>query len=133
MWKIPSAVVEKKSEKPVARIGLGGALETTTDKGRRWGRALGWGSLWAMVVAVVMFWTRSVLLATEFDLSNGIEGLQITLSLIWATAVVSSHILVFVCDSLTGGDARPSLWALGVFWGGMILSLPVMGVIEMLF
>ena len=133
LWghKLPSTVRINKP-KPVARIGLGGTLETTTEKGRRIGRALGWGSFWAMIMVVATVWARWALLLMSFDLSSGYLGLQTALWISMGTLVVTSHVLVFICDYLTGGDAGPSAWALAIFWlGGLAAPILMEGFLRL--
>ena len=131
IWNIPSAAVDTDDAKPVARIGLGGALKSSTEKGSRLGRRLGWGSFWAMVTVVVFGWIRWGLMAFGLDFSNGVAGLDFTLMFLAGTAVVVSHLLIFVCDYLTGGDAGPSAWALAIFWGGVFVLPFFLGVITL--
>ena len=128
LWRIPSPSSSEKGEeaKPVARIGLGGSLKGSTEKGYRLGRRLGWSSFYAMVTVVLFGWTRWGLMALGLDFSNGIPGLDATLMFLAGTAVVVSHLLIFVCDHLTGGDAGPSAWALALFWLGALV-LPLVG------
>lgn len=119
--------------KSLARLGLGGALETSTVKGSRLGYRLGWCSFWAMVVVTALFWINTTLSLLGFDSSNGIVGLKTALFVASGFAVVVSHILVFVCDYLTGGDSGPSAYALAVFWGGVVLMRVVVEVLLMFF
>lgn len=102
---------------------------TSTAKGYRLGRRLGWGSFWAMVTVVLFGWIRWGLMAFGLDSSNGVAGLDTALMFLAGTAVVVSHLLVFVCDALTGGDAGPSAWALAIFWGGALMIPLVVGAV----
>lgn len=131
LWRIPTPSSSLKGEevKPIARIGLGGSLKGSTEKGRRLGRQLGWGSFFTMVMVVLFGWIRWGLMALGLNFSNGIAGLDTTLIFLAGTAVVVSHLLVFVCDALTGGDAGPSAWALAIFWLGAFMLPIVMGVV----
>lgn len=131
IWNIPSATVDTDDEKRIARTGLGGVLKGSTEKGRRLGRRLGWGSFWAMVTVVVFGWIRWGLMELGLDFSNGIAGLDTALMFVAGTAVVVSHLLIFVCDHLTGGDAGPSAWALAIFWGGLLVLPFFLGVITL--
>ena len=131
LWRAPSPTIKEQEGKPVACIGLGGTLKTSTTKGRRLGRRLGWCSFWSMVVVVVFAWIRWGLMAGGLDFSNGIGWLNTTLMFVAGLAVVVSHLLLFVCDYLTGGDAGPSAWALAVFWGGMLGVPLLLGVLDM--
>lgn len=132
LWRIRSHSDNERGEKPCARIGLGGTLKTTTEKGRRLGRRLGWGSFFAMAVVVAFAWVRWALMAFGLDSSNGFAGLEVTMLSLAALAVIVSHLLIFVCDFLTGGDAKPSVWALVLFWGGMLVGPLLQGGIGML-
>ena len=78
-----------------------------------------------MIAVVVVHWIRLGLVLAGVDFSNGIVGLEITMLVLGCFLVAVSHILVFVCDSLTGGDAGPSAWALAIFWGGVVV-LPLL-------
>lgn len=78
-----------------------------------------------MTVVDLFGWVRWGLIALGLDFSNGAEGLDGILLFLAGTVVVVSHLLLFVCDHLTGGDAGPSAWALAIFWGGL-LGLPVL-------
>lgn len=129
--KLPTGVREP-AHKPVARIGLGGALETTSAKNRRLGGRLAWGSFWAMTVVVAMIWVRWGLMALGLDFSNGIAGLEMTMLFLGALAVMVSHLLVFVCDTLTAGDAGPAAWALAIFWGGVVVGPFLFSALELL-
>ena len=103
----------------------------STKKGRLLGRRLGWGSFWAMVTVVLFGWVRWGLMEIGLDFSDGVPGLDTTMMFLAGTAVVVSHLLIFVCDHLTGGDAGPSAWALAIFWLGMV-GLPfILGVIDL--
>ena len=134
LWRIPSpsSSVKDDGAKPVARIGLGGSLKGSTEKGFRLGRRLGWSSFWAMVTVILFGWIRGGLMALGLDFSNGIAGLDATLMFLAGTAVVVSHLLLFVCDHLTGGDAGPSAWALAIFWIGAVV-LPLVGSVVIAF
>ena len=133
LWRIPSPSSSEKGDagKPVARIGLGGPLKGSTDKGRRLGRGLGWGSFYMMVTVVLFGWTRWGLMEFGVDFSNGIAGLDTVLMFLAGTAVVVSHLLIFVCDHLTGGDAGPSAWALAIFWLGALGFPLVLGILDL--
>ncbi|GHC40535.1 hypothetical protein GCM10007100_01280 [Roseibacillus persicicus] len=117
--------------KPVTRLGLGGALSSTTERNRRLGRNLGWGSFWSMIVVVAMIWIRWGLMAMGLDFTNGVAGLETTMFLLGALAVMVSHLLLFVCDHLTGGDTGPSVWALAIFWGGVVVGPFFVNALEM--
>lgn len=131
IWTIPSITAETDEEKRTARLGLGGALKNSNEKGRRLGRRLGWGSFWTMVTVVLFGWTRWGLMMLGLDFSNGIPGLDAVLMFVAGTAVVVSHLLIFVCDHLTGGDAGPSAWALAIFWGGLLILPFLLSLIDL--
>lgn len=85
-----------------------------------------------MTVVVVFGWVRWGLMAFGLDFSNGIVGLDTAMLVVAGLIVIVSHLLIFVCDYLTGGDARPSAWALGIFWGGLLIGPLLLGGMMML-
>jgi hypothetical protein len=135
--KIPRPL-GKKSEKAGGFRPSVVPLDPGKAKRRQVGRRIGQASLWSMIVVVggvgILFVFNSVMRATGTEIpgdsSSGSNGLLDTLKYLALALVVVSHILVFVCDALTDGDAREALWALAVFWGGGFLVLLVFSAVS---
>jgi len=108
--KLPNAA-ELRREGQTGNSGFGGSLAASSKRDKKLGRELGQVSLFLMAFVTP---TLSYLLHAE--VSNTL------LFTFLGLGIVISHILLFVCDTLTAGDGKEAGWALIVFWMGVPLT-----------
>lgn len=106
--------------------GFGGSLTTTTKRGREESKGLGQLSLAFMTFFVGSLWTALLIDGSAVADSVG------RISFVGLFFAAVGHMLLILCDSLSGGNAREALWAIWIFWGGILLSPFVLGLVCLL-
>ena len=88
-----------------------GGIAASSKRDKKLGRELGQVSLFLMAFVAP---TLSCFLHAEVS--------NTWLFTLLGLGIVISHILLFVCDTLTAGDGKEAGWALIVFWVGAPLT-----------
>ncbi|MBK1833077.1 hypothetical protein [Roseibacillus ishigakijimensis] len=90
-------------------------------------------SFWSMVLVTLGVWTRWSLMAMGLDFAEAdLPMLNGAMLLVGAVLIITSHLLIFVCDHLSGGEAPLAAWALVVFWVGLPVGGMLAGLVELL-
>lgn len=101
--------------------GFGGSLKTDSKSNRATSKSLGQVSFAFMAFYVGGLWAGVLIDAPAVLNSVG----KIAFVGLFFAAV--SHMLLLLCDSLSCGRAKEALWAVWVFWGGVLLAPLVAG------